>query len=573
MKRIGRLAAPDESGLEILKLDIARLVETRALVQGSSGSGKSWLIRGIVERAAADMPVIVLDLEGEFVTLRERFDVVLAGEGGEVAVDVRSASLFGRRLLELSLSAVVNLYDLKPQDKRAYVRRFLEGIMSAPRKNWGSRLIVLDEAHHFAPEGTQAESLGAVIDVASRGRKRGYGLIVATQRLSKLHKDVAAEMRNVFVGQTTLDVDVKRAVDLLGFASGRESRQQLRGLEHLFYAMGPALSAPGVVLFQADKPATTHPEGGARRALAPAAPSAKIKGVLGELADLAAKADQEEKDLAALRREVADLRRQLAAKPQPAADQATISRAVQNATLLAAQQNAKQIARIEKSLSSISGDLTAAGQALSNARSAVEAARAEAAPPDPDKNGSAEHWQPIAPGSMVRKGSDYPLTAAACAAMAADNERLPAGEAKVLAAIVQHGPLDRPHITRLAGYKRSSRDAYLNRLRNRGLIDDAAEGIVATEAGVAAAGDFEPLPSGRALAEYWLKKLPQGEAAILSAVLKGCEGGFGPVDRETLTELTGYQRSSRDAYIQRLKARHLVEAGREGISAAKILFD
>ena len=52
-----------------LKIDPARLVDTRALIQGSSGSGKSWLVRLLVEKVAAKIPVLILDLEGEFVTL------------------------------------------------------------------------------------------------------------------------------------------------------------------------------------------------------------------------------------------------------------------------------------------------------------------------------------------------------------------------------------------------------------------------------------------------------------------------------------------------------------------------
>jgi DNA helicase HerA-like ATPase len=46
-----------------------------------------------------------------------------------------------------------------------------------------------------------------VIALMSQGRKRGYCGILATQRLSKLHKDAAAECNNVLIGRTWLDVD------------------------------------------------------------------------------------------------------------------------------------------------------------------------------------------------------------------------------------------------------------------------------------------------------------------------------------------------------------------------------
>jgi hypothetical protein len=41
----------------------------------------------------------------------------------------------------------------------------------------------------------------------SQGRKRGFAGIIATQRLSKLHKDAAAEANNVIIGRTWLDAD------------------------------------------------------------------------------------------------------------------------------------------------------------------------------------------------------------------------------------------------------------------------------------------------------------------------------------------------------------------------------
>lgn len=46
-----------------------------------------------------------------------------------------------------------------------------------------------------------------------------------------------------------------------------------------------------------------------------------------------------------------------------------------------------------------------------------------------------------------------------------------------------------------------------------------------------------------------------------------------PVHRAVLDESTGYKRSSRDAYIQRLKARQLVVIQHDGVSASDQLFD
>ena len=60
-----------------LTINLPKLIDTRLLVQANSGSGKSWLLRKILEETHGKVQQIVLDLEGEFATLREKYDYVL----------------------------------------------------------------------------------------------------------------------------------------------------------------------------------------------------------------------------------------------------------------------------------------------------------------------------------------------------------------------------------------------------------------------------------------------------------------------------------------------------------------
>src|SRR6266853_5301117 len=88
-----------------VSIDLPTLLDTRLLVQANSGGGKSWLLRRLLEQSHGKVQQIVIDLEGEFATLREKFDYILAGKNGDTPADPRSASLLGRRLLELNVSA------------------------------------------------------------------------------------------------------------------------------------------------------------------------------------------------------------------------------------------------------------------------------------------------------------------------------------------------------------------------------------------------------------------------------------------------------------------------------------
>src|SRR6266511_2867569 len=58
-------------------LDLEELLATRLLVQGNSGSGKSHLLRRLLEQSAPWVQQTIIDPEGDFVTLADRFGHLL----------------------------------------------------------------------------------------------------------------------------------------------------------------------------------------------------------------------------------------------------------------------------------------------------------------------------------------------------------------------------------------------------------------------------------------------------------------------------------------------------------------
>lgn len=145
------------------------------------------------------------------------------------------------------------------------------------------------------------------------------------------------------------------------------------------------------------------------------------------------------------------------------------------------------------------------------------------------------------------------------------------GEGRRIRGLQYRQGLRREQLTVLTGYKRSSRDAYIQRLREKQLVAIAGDRVMATEAGIAALPNAEPLPRGQALRDFWMSRLPQGERAILEQLLRVYPA---PIRRDDLDESTGYKRSSRDAYLNRLAAKELVrEAGRGEVIASETLFE
>lgn len=294
-------------------IDVERLIVTRLLIQANSGAGKSWAIRYLLEHLFGVVPQIVIDTEGEFATLREKFAYLLASAGGAGDIPARpeTARLLARRLVELGCNAIVDIFDLELEDRRRFVHDFVDELMALPRELWRSTLVVLDEIQLFAPEGEEVVSRKPIRRLAGQGRKRGLCLAGATQRISRVDKDVAAELLNKLIGRTGLDIDLKRAGDDLGFDKTR--RAALRHLDPgQFYAYGPAISRE-VVLVRTGDVQTTHPEAGKIMAAVPPAPAA-IVALVGQLQGLAQEAEVEAKTVDELRVKVQFLETQLRRK-------------------------------------------------------------------------------------------------------------------------------------------------------------------------------------------------------------------------------------------------------------------
>ena len=227
-----------------VRIDVEELLATRLLVQGNSGSGKSHLLRRILEESAGLVQQVVIDPEGDFVTLAEPFGhVVVDGAAYDQAEIARLAARI--RTHRASVVLALDGLDLEAQMRCAAV--FLNTLFDAPRDEWYPVLVVVDEAQMFAPaaagdvsDEVRRLSLSAMTNLMCRGRKRGLAGVIATQRLAKLAKNVAAEASNFLMGRTFLDIDMARAADLLGME--RRQAETIRDLERgHFLALGPAV--------------------------------------------------------------------------------------------------------------------------------------------------------------------------------------------------------------------------------------------------------------------------------------------------------------------------------------------
>jgi hypothetical protein len=152
------------------------------------------------------------------------------------------------RIRQHRASVVLALDELEIDQQMKCAGQFLSALFDAPREQWYPALVVGDEAQMFAPaaagevsEEARRISLAAMTNLMCRGRKRGLAGVIATQRLAKLAKNVAAEASNFLMGRTFLDIDMARAADLLGME--RRQAEAIRDLARgQFLGLGPAIS-------------------------------------------------------------------------------------------------------------------------------------------------------------------------------------------------------------------------------------------------------------------------------------------------------------------------------------------
>src|ERR1700704_4651926 len=158
-------------------LDLEELLATRLLVQGNSGSGKSHLLRRLLEQSAPWVQQTIIDPEGDFVALADRFGHLVINAEDHTERGLQAA---GERARIHRVSTVLNLEELDAENQMRRAAAFLGGLFETGRDHWYPMLVVVDEAQLFAPavagevsDEARKLSLGAMTNLMCRGRKRG----------------------------------------------------------------------------------------------------------------------------------------------------------------------------------------------------------------------------------------------------------------------------------------------------------------------------------------------------------------------------------------------------------------
>jgi hypothetical protein len=187
-------------------IDVQTMMTGRGCVIGQSGSGKSFLAGVIAEELCKlNMPFCVVDTEGEYSSLKTAFDViVVGGENKDVEVDIDYSKLFSESIAN-DIPVVLDFSDVV--DRKELVYKALQALYDLEDKIRKPYLVFIEEADKFAPQVLSKNS-NIIEEISVRGRKRGVGLLLTTQRPANISKNVLSQCSYGFIGKLTIDNDL-----------------------------------------------------------------------------------------------------------------------------------------------------------------------------------------------------------------------------------------------------------------------------------------------------------------------------------------------------------------------------
>ena len=250
-------------------LPLAALDERLAIV-GTSGSGKTYAAKGLVERLMAQgARVCIVDPLGVWWGLRAGADggaspppspvVVFGGRHADVALHEGMGAALGHLVGSHQMACVVDVSDLgSASARREFMTAFTEALYAA---NTEPLHLVLDEADLWAPQRAQPDGydlLQRVEEIVRRGRVRGFVPWLITQRPAVLHKDVLSQADILLSMKLTSSQDraaIGRWIE--GQADRAEGRRILAALPRLARGEGWVWAPSDGVLAQVAFPRIT----------------------------------------------------------------------------------------------------------------------------------------------------------------------------------------------------------------------------------------------------------------------------------------------------------------------------
>jgi uncharacterized protein len=225
-----------------LELPFEAVTQTFAIL-AKRGVGKTYTAMVMVEEMLKNnLHVVCIDPIGVHWGLRSSADgkhaglpiVIAGGEHADVPIEPTSGEVLADMIVEERMSIVIDLSLFRKGEQHRFMVDFAETLY---RKNREAVHLVLDEADEFAPQrtmGDEARMLGAIGDLVRRGRARGIGVTMITQRPAVLNKNVLTQIEVLVALRLTSPQDRAAIAEWVKYhADSSEAQKMLESLGSL----------------------------------------------------------------------------------------------------------------------------------------------------------------------------------------------------------------------------------------------------------------------------------------------------------------------------------------------------
>lgn len=530
-----------------LCLPLEVVTETVAVL-ANRGSGKSATARRLVEQMhRAGLPVVVLDVKGDWWGIRSSADglgpglpfVIFGGEHADVPLEATAGDLLADMIVDDRVPAILDMSSMSKTQARSFATAFAERLY---RRNRDPLHVVIEEADVLVPQRASADTarlLGAMEDLAKRGRSRGIGLTLCSQRGQEVSKSVLELMETVVLLRMTGPRTIKAAQDWIRVNADddTQARAVIASLPELHvgeaWVWSPAflrlLKRVRITMFDTfDSHATPRP--GQARVVPKTRADIDLEQLGAEIVATARRA--RDNDPKALRDRVSGLQAELSAVDVRAGELA--GRVAEVEALLAARD--ATIAQLERRVrewerpEAVIRTLTAAAEMISGAATTLASAavpESTTTPSAPQRPELAAQEVPPGPPVAVER---QPRQRSRVGGEQSSAPRFRSGAQRMLEALGQLAPLrlTKSQWGTVSRMKHSGGtfNTYKGELLRAGLIDEDSVGFTLTAAGFDYLGRrVEPM-TGEELQQHFLAILRKGEARMLTALIKAHPAGL-----------------------------------------------
>jgi len=143
--------------------------------------------------------------------LKEKYEILVVGksENVDVEIDVEHAEQIAEVSISKNVPVILDVSGFLYEDTYKLLLNYFKRIWDLAGKYRKPYEIVLEEAHEFIPQGIRTDLKEVLVKIALRGRKRGLGAIVVSQRSAKVEKDALTQAEILFLHKVVHPTDLK----------------------------------------------------------------------------------------------------------------------------------------------------------------------------------------------------------------------------------------------------------------------------------------------------------------------------------------------------------------------------